>query len=250
MSRGALILTYHAIEEGPAPLCLEPDLFRAHLDCLADLGAATLTISELSCALRAGELPPRAVAITFDDGCASAARVAAPMLAERGQKATFFCVSGYLGGWNNWPTQPRRMPRLALASGEELGELAQAGFELGAHGMEHAPLADASAELAWQELHESKIALEGAADTSVRSFAYPYGVVPSEVARALANELYIAACAGTVARVVPGTNLLALPRVDVHYIRRPATLKRAVAGSLDPYLRMRGLAGRIRRNLR
>ena len=62
----AVVLTYHAVEDGPAPLCVEPELFRAQLDCLVDVGAETLTISALAACLRDGSLPARAVAITFD----------------------------------------------------------------------------------------------------------------------------------------------------------------------------------------
>jgi len=41
-------------------------------------------------------LPPRAIALTFDDGYASHARVAAPMLADAGMPATFFPVASAL----------------------------------------------------------------------------------------------------------------------------------------------------------
>jgi len=250
MSGRALILTYHAIEKGPAPLCLEPDLFRVHLDCLADVGAATLTISELSAAIRAAELPPRAVAITFDDGCASAVEVAAAMLAEHGRRATFFCVAGYLGRTNEWRTQPARVPRLALAGARELADVAAAGFEVGAHGFEHAPLDRADSALARHELEGAKDVIERAVGAPVRSVAYPYGLLPSAEARAQVEALYGAACVGGTARVRPGADLFALPRVDVHYLRRPALLRRAVAGRIDGYLGARRLGARARRAFR
>ena len=80
----AVILTYHAIEDGPRPLCIEPALFGEHAAVIADSGAKTLTVLELGMALRDGALPERAVAITFDDGCESVVTNAAPLLAERG----------------------------------------------------------------------------------------------------------------------------------------------------------------------
>ena len=43
------------------------------------------------------------------------------------------------------------------------------------------------------------------------------------------------------------SDVFALPRVDVHYLRRPELLGRAVGGGLRPYLRARSLGARARR---
>jgi peptidoglycan/xylan/chitin deacetylase (PgdA/CDA1 family) len=245
----ALILTYHAVEPGPGPLRVHPSLFRAHLDCLGECGAEVLTISELAAALRAGAVPERAVALTFDDGCASVAQEAAPLLAERGLKATVFCVAGYLNGRNDWPSQHPGVPRLALMSAAELSELARTGFEIGSHGMEHAPLDRAVDGLVDREVEESRSALERAAGTPVRSFAYPYGARPSSRARARVERVYSAACTTTIDTVRPGADPFALPRIDAHYLRRPSLLRRAVVGSLGPYVRARRIGARARRVL-
>lgn len=52
--------------------------------------------------LKAGILPPRAAAITFDDGYADNLTVAAPILKNHGMTATFFIASGYLDGGQMW----------------------------------------------------------------------------------------------------------------------------------------------------
>lgn len=243
----AVVLTYHAVEDGPAPLCIEPDLFRAQLDCLLEVGAETLTIASLAARLRDGTLPARAVAITFDDGCASVARTAAPLLAERGLTATVFCVAGHLGGRNDWPTQPGGMPSLALAGADELVELHRAGVEIGAHGVEHAPLDAADAKTAERELRDGRAILEEIVESAVRSLAYPYGAEPAPAAAALVSELYDAACTTRPAHVRPASDPLSLPRVDVHYLRRPALFQRVVSGGLEAYLRARGAVTAWRR---
>lgn len=48
--------------------------------------------------LKAGKLPPRALCITFDDGYANNATVAAPILHRLGLHATFFIATGFLDG--------------------------------------------------------------------------------------------------------------------------------------------------------
>jgi peptidoglycan/xylan/chitin deacetylase (PgdA/CDA1 family) len=245
----ALILTYHAVEEGPAPLCVDPALFREHVDSLVDSGAHALTLSELAAAAKRDEIPERAVAITFDDGCASVARFAAPLLAERGLCATVFCVSGHLGGVTDWPTQPASVPLFELATAAELEELVSMGIEIGSHGVEHFPLAYASEQRARAELLASKQALEQAVQAPVSSFAYPYGSPPSPVARALVRDAYSAACGTRLGTMRRDSDSFSLPRIDAHYLRRPELLGRAVTGGLRAYLRARALGARTRRLL-
>ena len=103
----ALVVTYHAIDDGPAPLSIDSLRFAAQLDALARCGARTLTMSGLLAGIRSRSLPPRAVILTFDDGLETVVTHAAPLLAERGMTATVFCVAARLGGDNRWPTRLR-----------------------------------------------------------------------------------------------------------------------------------------------
>jgi peptidoglycan/xylan/chitin deacetylase (PgdA/CDA1 family) len=250
VSRRVLVLTYHAVESGPAPLCIDPETFRAHLDCLVEAGVRTLTISELARALRTGSLVEPAAAITFDDAFASVASAAAPLLAERGLTATLFCVAERMGGMSEWPTQRPGGLRRALATPAALAELAAQGFEIGSHGMEHAPLDGGEDGLLRREVVDSKQILEHASGASVCSFAYPYGAVPTPHARALVERVYDAACSAAPGYVTPASDPYALPRVDAHYVRRPELLRLALGGSLRPYLSARKLGARARRALR
>ena len=68
-----------------------------------------------------GRAPARALAITFDDGYADNATVAAPILLRLGLPATFFVATGFLDGGRMWndtvieAVAPRRGPVLDLA---------------------------------------------------------------------------------------------------------------------------------------
>jgi peptidoglycan/xylan/chitin deacetylase (PgdA/CDA1 family) len=52
--------------------------------------------------LHDGRIPPRALAITFDDGYADNEELAAPILGRLGLTATFFVASGFLRGGCMW----------------------------------------------------------------------------------------------------------------------------------------------------
>jgi len=245
------VLTYHAVEDGPPPLCVPPERFAEQLDLVAAAGVAALTVSQLAAAVRDGALPERAVALTFDDGAASVARIAAPLLLERGLVATVFCVAGHLGGRNDWPSQAVWAPRLELAGAEELRELVRAGFEIGSHGTEHAPLANGVPDsVVRSELVGSRRALSEAVGFDVRSFAYPYNVRPGEADRLLAAAGYTAACIGGLELVRPGTDPLALPRIDAHYLGRARVFQSLLRGTLPTYLVARRAGARARRLLR
>ncbi len=247
MSR-ALILTYHAIEAGPSPLCVEPALFEAHADVIAQSGVRCVTVRELAATLPAA---PRedSVVITFDDGFASMAETAAPILEERGLTATLFCVAGHLGGTNDWPSTHDGSYRSRLAPAYVLAELAAAGFEIGSHGMEHAPLAGAPEPVLRHDVVASRRALEDAVAAPVTSFAYPYGALPGTLGRQLVGETYDAACTTSLGRVSQDSDAHELPRIDAHYLRRPELLKRALEGRLGVYFRARDLAARARRTI-
>lgn len=246
----ALILAYHAVEDGPRPLCIEPELFEAHAAVIAVSGGTAFTVSELAAALRADRLPDRAVAITFDDGCASVAERAAPVLAAHGLRATVFCVAGHIGGVNDWPTQAPWAPPLRLANDRALAALAAEGWEIGSHGFEHAPLDRVDPGAARREVVESREHLEQKIGVGVSSFAWPYGSRPGAAAAALLAETYAASCGAGPGVVRAAANAQALPRVDAEYLRDPALLSRALRGSADLYLAARRIAARARRLLR
>jgi len=245
----ALILTYHAVEAGPAPLCLDPAVFETHAGIIARSGAAVITIRDLAEGLRAGTLEESVVAITFDDGFSSVSESAAPILEARGLTATVFCVAGHLGGTNEWPSARNAGFRSQLASASALAELAAAGFEIGSHGVEHAPLAGAPERILRREVVDSRRSLEDAVGTRVTSYAYPYGALPERAGANLVGEAYDAACTTALGRVGTGSDRHALPRVDAHYVRNPDVLRRVLSGGLGSYLRARSLAVRMRRTL-
>ncbi len=248
MSARALVLVYHAIEPGPAPLCFEPALFREHLDLIAEAPVRAVGLDQLADQLEAGGLAEPSVAITFDDGFASMIEQAAPMLAERGLPATVFCVAECLGGLSDWATAPASAPRLRLAGAPELRDLEAAGVEVGSHGLSHLPLSRADETLE-REVVESRVRLEEAIGRAVRWFAHPYGSLPAARGRALIERTYSGAVVSGNRAAEAGSDRWRIPRVDAHYLRRPGLLRRALEGD-GSYLAVRRVGARVRRLIR
>jgi peptidoglycan/xylan/chitin deacetylase (PgdA/CDA1 family) len=95
-----LVLIYHRVLPARDPLLPdEPDAagFAAQLDVIGSL-FNVLPLAEAVRKLRAGQLPARAVCITFDDGYANNCEVALPILKSRGMPATVFVAPGFLSG--------------------------------------------------------------------------------------------------------------------------------------------------------
>ncbi len=98
------ILNYHRVLEAPHPLLSsEPHVqaFRWQIELLAEC-FNVMSLHDAVLALTAGDLPPRAVCISFDDGYRSVHDLALPIMKEFNVPATVFVSSGYVGQGNMW----------------------------------------------------------------------------------------------------------------------------------------------------
>src|SRR2546430_8289701 len=101
----ALVLRYHALTDGPsdvlyaAPsICVPVEAFRLQM-AFVRRAYTVVPLDELVAAVaRGGKLPPRALAITFDDGYADNHRLAFPVLQDLGFPATLYVTTGALDG--------------------------------------------------------------------------------------------------------------------------------------------------------
>lgn len=98
------IINYHRILNAPDPFFeSEPDVrtFRWHMELLARC-FNVLPLDAALKALAAGQVPPRAVCITFDDGYRTIHDLALPILREFGLPATVFVTTGTMDGGTMW----------------------------------------------------------------------------------------------------------------------------------------------------
>jgi peptidoglycan/xylan/chitin deacetylase (PgdA/CDA1 family) len=163
LNRQVLILNYHFIssEADKTDLfAVRSQVFKNQLSLIRDLSVPVIPLGIL------GEEEgnyPFSLALTFDDGYHCHYREVAPLLEEYNFSATFFPIVNLVG------TRQR-------LSWKELRQLAQAGFDIGSHGLSHAILKRMPLQDQLKELNRSKKVIEEETGKKVDSFAVPYGV--------------------------------------------------------------------------
>ncbi len=131
-------------------------------------------LAEVFDAARTGkDVPPRTVAVTFDD-CYRDNLFAARVLAEHRLPATFFVTTGFVGTDRAFPWD-RGLPPLPNLGWDDVREMAALGHEIGSHTVNHPDLGIAPYDEAKREIFESKTVLEARLGRRVRWFAYPFG---------------------------------------------------------------------------
>ncbi len=175
------VLMYHMVREAiPGTrfnkLRVPPAKFAQQLAWLKQHGWHFAFLSELG----QGELPPRTVAITFDDGYRDNL-LADPILAEHGAKATLFLVEDrHNVDWSvarkAHHDEGELMREEKLTDPEVMQMLASGRWELGAHTVSHAPLPSLDEGRKRAEIVGGREALEGKFSARVQSLAYPFGL--------------------------------------------------------------------------
>lgn len=212
------ILCYHRIEAPPIDSpddsnFTTPSLFAAHLAALERLGCTGVTVGAIARWQRGeGQLPARAVAITFDDAYASLLDSAIPRLESMRWTSTIFAVAGEIGGTNAWDTAA---PRAELLDASSLQTLAGGGHEIGSHSSSHTRLTGLTDARLIDELGGSRDALQQRLSLPIHSIAFPYGSHDRRVLQQVHDAGYTASC--TLKRWANSTrsNPLRLGRMSV-----------------------------------
>src|SRR5262249_26668367 len=154
-------------------LSVSPEEFRSHVEAVARSGRAVVNPSRLASPFHAE--PPVAdgsFAFTFDDGYASVAEHAAPVLEAHGVPYALFVVTSRVGLTNDWPSQPSWAPRAPLLGWDALGSLASRGAEIGAHTRDHADLTLLAGNDAREEMESSALEIRNRLGRIPALFAY------------------------------------------------------------------------------
>jgi peptidoglycan/xylan/chitin deacetylase (PgdA/CDA1 family) len=214
------VLAYHRIvpddvtSVGPQ-LCLAVSMFRKHLQMLERWGFTSITFEDYRLHLDHGLALPRfPVVITFDDAYAETYDLAFPLLREFGMKAVVFAVGDRSLMTNVWDVA-EGAPASVLMSDQQLLEMHAAGFEIGSHSLSHRHLASIPADEAWDQISRSRMKLEILLNSTVSTFAYPYGEVTPELKAMVARAGYSFACASYTGPPTVVTDHLEMRRITI-----------------------------------
>ena len=211
------ILMYHSVDKECSDAyrrwTMSPANFGRQMKLLAENEYRPVSVSELVGQLNAGgTIPPKTVAITFDDGLRDFLTGAMPVLQHYRFPATLYVVSGCVGATGRW-LAPLGEGSRAMLNWEELRSLALDGIEIGAHTHSHPQLDLLRADTAFAEIRNSKTELERGLGQCVQSFAYPHGYA-SFVTRRLVQEAgFTSACRVRHALSSTSENFFAMSRI-------------------------------------
>ncbi len=166
------VLNYHQINDRDEnALTVHTDQFDAQMKYLAENGYHAITPKEMLEAWDSGTpLPEKPVIITFDDGYADNYRCAYPILQKYNLRGTIFLVSDFISTYPNY---------LTWAQVLEMQESGLVNFE--SHTLSHAQLDTTSPEETWNQLSNSKKALEWYLKKDIDFLAYPCGFYDEEL---------------------------------------------------------------------
>ncbi len=224
---------YHSISQGPAPLCLAPDLFRRHLDVLEQRGLEAVSLAD-----HLARPGPDQVVLTFDDGYQDFFETVAPELEQRGWSATTFLAVETIDS--------NRLPFADWARLMSWQQVSQLGsFEIGSHALTHRDLTTLPEDEARREVSLSGQRLTERLGRQVVTFAAPFGRTNAVVEQAV-REHYRGAVTTVLGLATPESDRFALPRLEMYYYQDAKRLADLLDGNGQAYLRLRQILRKAR----
>jgi peptidoglycan/xylan/chitin deacetylase (PgdA/CDA1 family) len=234
------IITFHDISTAPGPLSYPAASLTKLIESLRQAG---LPIVDLPTLL--ADTERSAVAFTFDDGMASVATAALPLLRDANVPAHLFLTTAAVGGYNRWPGQPNLPQYSEMLSWVQIEALHAAGVNIDGHTDTHPDLRELSDAAIDDEMAANDALIAARIGRKPAYFAYPYGYHDARVRR-IAGRRYHGIVTTEFDRLRSASTLDRLPRLDSHYLRHPAIMRNLSSPHVGAYLVLRGLIRRLR----
>jgi peptidoglycan/xylan/chitin deacetylase (PgdA/CDA1 family) len=223
----------------PAPTWnVTPPRFRAQLAGLLERGYRPMRLRELLAASATGQpLPPRAFAVTFDDGYQCVHAHAWPILRELGVPATVFLTTAYLDRDGPFPFDDWRWAgsdRVAAVTWRPLSTLqcqemlADGLIEFGSHTHTHAVFRDRPAAMQ-DDVAASLAVLRERLGVTDATFAFPFGIAGPALADAVRRAGVRCALTTQPTLIEPGSDPFSWGRFGISEADSAGT----IAGKLD-----------------
>jgi predicted ATP-grasp superfamily ATP-dependent carboligase/peptidoglycan/xylan/chitin deacetylase (PgdA/CDA1 family) len=243
-AQGLRILFYHRVSDNRDDLAVPVRRFEEQMDYLQAEGYRVLGVADAFELLEAGNLPPRTIGLSFDDGYRDVAEHALLVLAERGFGATVFIVSGAVDGTASFRWY-RRQPQ--LLGWDEIVQLDKEGpLRFEAHSVTHPNLAMLPREAAEAEIRGSKGALEKHLGRPTNVFCYPGGIFTAREEKLVADAGFRLAVSCNPGLNVAGGDRFALRRQPIEPRDNMLDFRAKLAGGHDSPLPLQRLYRRLR----
>lgn len=217
--RKAVIPLFHRVDDSLAdnPISCSTKVFRTYCDFFRDY-FLVVPLQELVDKLSRGADISHHLAITFDDGYKDNSMIAAEELQKRNLPGCFFVVTDFIETdrvpW--WDAE--RGIKSEWMTWADVRSLKAAGFEIGAHTVNHFDLGKIQGAQAEGEIVGSKKRLDRELQTDTKLFSYPFGgrsqMLESnrEIVRINGFSCCVSAFGGVVSRE---TDAFRIPRIPV-----------------------------------
>lgn len=200
------VLMYHSIDnqDKMTKLSVSPESFARQMEFLNKYRYNVVGLDKVAAYLQKKEkVPPRTVAITFDDGLYNNYEHAYPVLKKYGIPATMFVIIKKIGepGYMGW---------------KELKEMSDSGLiTIGSHSVSHLWMPAMGTKQLAEELKASKEALEKNLGKKIETFCYPIGAHNERVEEATARAGYACAVATNPGHSTASDDIYSIKRIKI-----------------------------------
>lgn len=200
-----VVIMYHSIDENEmeTKLSLCPVGFEKQMKFLYDNKYNVVTLGQMLEYIKSRKkIPPKTLAITFDDGFKNNYTCAYPVLKRYGFPATIFVIVSKIG-------------QDEYLSWDDIRDMQKNGISVGSHTVNHLWLPSLDSEKLKYELVESKRILEKNTGQPVLYLAYPLGAYDENVKKAAQEAGYALACGTNPGKDSRWDDVFAIKRIRI-----------------------------------
>lgn len=212
--KGIPILMYHSVAHNNVFFTVKQEIFAKQMKYLKDDCYQIIRLADLVSFLeKDGELPQKAVVITFDDGFEDNYNNAFPILKKYNFPATIFLATGLVGRKiNNAQNIPLKM--LDWAQIKEMHNSGLIDFQ--SHTVSHQRFNKMKLDEIEKEIIDSKKIIEENLNKKCEFFAYPRGWYNDEIIKILKENGFRASRTVETGKINQGDDMFKLKRISVN----------------------------------